>query len=76
MQELNEYEMELQQIDISRNDYKNKFKELDSLYWQIQLEIENQYDFGIILFNTEQFKNQVISKINQLIQKMSNDLEN
>ena len=27
MQELNEYEMELQQIDISRNDYKNKFKE-------------------------------------------------
>lgn len=59
---------------ISEQVYIEQYKKLQQDYWGLQLDFQNQYDFGLILLDTEPIKKQLLTKIKTLIDKLAKDL--
>jgi len=46
-------------VEITEECYRRKFKELREAYWEIQLEIPEEYDFGLILMDFKPAKEKI-----------------
>lgn len=53
-------------VELSEDSYREKLKELNENYWELQAEIANTYDFGLALLDLEPVKQQLIGKIEAL----------
>lgn len=58
-------------IEISEDVYISKFQELRNVFWDVQLSVENVYDFGIVALDCTQFKEIVKKHLEKLINHLS-----
>jgi hypothetical protein len=61
-------------IEVSEWVYKKTFEELRKAYWDIQLEIDSEYDYGIIVLDCSLFKKMVAKHIENLLKQLKDHI--
>ena len=67
-------EERLADTEISPRDYADKFNELRQAYWHVQLQFDDQYDFGLIFLDLRPIKKSISTRIQALIDKLSREV--
>lgn len=55
-------------IEITDQTYLCQYKELETAYWKVQMEVQDEYNFGLIKLNCRKFKEQAIEGLKNLVE--------
>lgn len=62
---------QVDKVELSEESHREKLQELNDSFWDLQLELANTYDFGLILLDVEPVKQQLVGKIDALRTQLS-----
>ncbi len=63
-------------VEVSERVFMNTFQELRDAYWNVLLEIDSEYDYGIIVLDCQTFKKMVSKHIENLIRQLTDFILN
>jgi hypothetical protein len=63
-------------IEVSERVYMSTFAELRDSYWNVLLEIDSEYDYGIVLLDCSLFKKMVSKHIENLLKQLTDFILN
>jgi len=65
---------DISKVEITQEVYFHKFNEIRNAYWQVQLEVHDEYNFGLTLLDCKHFKQHIVKTLAYLMQKFENHL--
>jgi len=59
---------EVRKTEIDEKTYEKFYSRMKDAYWQVQADVSDKYNYGLVVLDCKKFKKTIVNKIAELIQ--------